>query len=126
MFPARVTPAPSSTWTYPVLARVALTLTHTATKMAGRPVCTEGDSVCPRPASPTPLVPGDAQLTPGSLETEPAPMCAAPLPLSLPEGLGSAPRPPPGPVPPTPAVSPAGQCQQDTAGQQGVRDIPAQ
>lgn len=33
---------PFSTWTYPVLARLALTLTHTATKMAGRPVGTEG------------------------------------------------------------------------------------
>lgn len=33
------------TWTYPVLARVALTLTHTVTKMAGRPVGAEGDSM---------------------------------------------------------------------------------
>lgn len=34
--------APCSAWTYPVLARVALTLTHTATNTAGRPVDAEG------------------------------------------------------------------------------------
>lgn len=34
--------APLSSRTYPVLARVALTPTHTATKTAGKPVGTEG------------------------------------------------------------------------------------
>lgn len=32
-------------WTYPVLAKVALTPTHTATKTAGRPVCTENNGM---------------------------------------------------------------------------------
>lgn len=38
-------PGPFSSWTYPVLASVALTLTHTATKTAGRPVGTEGNGM---------------------------------------------------------------------------------
>lgn len=55
--------APFSTGTYPVLARVALTLTHTATKMAGRPVGAEGQRVRdwrrrPRCLSPPHTLPG--------------------------------------------------------------------
>ena len=45
LWPVSQPPAPFSSWTYPVLARVALTPTHTATKMAGRPVGRAGQSV---------------------------------------------------------------------------------
>lgn len=68
--------APLSVWTYPVLARVALTLTHTATKMAGRPVgaervACEGPQAAPtvslrsaHPARPIPLILNDPQMIP--------------------------------------------------------------
>lgn len=66
---------PFSGRTYPVLARVALTPTHTATKTAGRPADTEGQregltaGFCPHCPGLTPVH--------GGLEAEPRPTDAA-------------------------------------------------
>lgn len=69
-WPVSESPAPFSTLTYPVLARAALTLTHTATKTAGRPVGAE-ETMCEglkvlskpfssaHPTSPITLIPDD-------------------------------------------------------------------
>lgn len=49
--------APLSARTYPVLARVALTLTHTATKTAGKPVGAEQVAYEGPQAAPTVFLP---------------------------------------------------------------------